>query len=252
MQKACRGGSAERAAPQRQGITGNAAVVEGERRRDNVQKACIEGVRQKGRHRNGRESREMLPLWKGNGGGIPCRRPVEGVRQKGRHHNGRESRKMLPLWKGTEEECHPEGLYRGCGRRGGTTTAGNCGKCCRCGMGTEEECRAEGLQQNDCDVAGSVGADDKGLLDVGGLGGAGDEAAEVVGVEVLSGVGLSMALCRNARGIQTAPFSTTPKAPRTMATSVPASSRGSSSSSGLNVAQDAASGRLEAMRLASG
>ena len=44
MQKACRGGSAERAAPQRQGITGNAAVVEGERRRDNVQKACIEGV----------------------------------------------------------------------------------------------------------------------------------------------------------------------------------------------------------------
>ena len=57
---------------------------------------------------------------------------------------------------------------------------------------------------------------------------------------------------RRARGIQTAPFSTTPKAPRTMATSVPARSRGSSSSSGLNVAQDAASGRLEAMRLALG
>ena len=38
VQKACRGGSAERAAPQWQGITGNAAVVEGERRRDTVQK----------------------------------------------------------------------------------------------------------------------------------------------------------------------------------------------------------------------
>ena len=43
VQKACRGGSAERAAPQRQGITGNAAVVEGERRRDTVQKACRGG-----------------------------------------------------------------------------------------------------------------------------------------------------------------------------------------------------------------
>ena len=50
--------------------------------------------------RNGRELREMLPLWKGNGGGMPCRRLVEGVRQKGRHRNGRESREMLPLWKG--------------------------------------------------------------------------------------------------------------------------------------------------------
>ena len=54
---------------------------------------------------------------------------------------------------------------------------------------TEEECRAEGLHQDDRDVPGSVGADDKGLFDVGGLGGAGDEAAEVVGVEVLPGVG---------------------------------------------------------------
>ena len=49
----------------------------------------VEGVRQKGRYRNGMELREMLPLWKGNGGGMPCRRPVEGVRQKGRYRNGR-------------------------------------------------------------------------------------------------------------------------------------------------------------------
>ena len=77
----------------------------------------------------------------------------------------------------------------GGGRKGGAATAGNRGRCCRCGRGTEEECRAEGLQQDDRDVPGSVGADDKGLLDVGGLGGAGDEAAEVVGVEVLPGVG---------------------------------------------------------------
>ena len=47
---------------------------------------------------------------------------------------------------------------------------------------TEEECRAEGLHQDDRDVPSSVGADDKGRFDVGGLGGAGDEAAEVVGV----------------------------------------------------------------------
>ena len=39
--------------------------------------------------RNGRESWEMLPLWKGNGVGMLCRRPVEGVRQKGRYRNGR-------------------------------------------------------------------------------------------------------------------------------------------------------------------
>ena len=39
--------------------------------------------------RNGMELREMLPLWKGNGVGMPCRRPVEGVRRKGRHRNGR-------------------------------------------------------------------------------------------------------------------------------------------------------------------
>ena len=50
--------------------------------------------------RNGRELREMLPLWKGNGVGMPCRRPVERVRRKGRRRNGRESREMLPLWKG--------------------------------------------------------------------------------------------------------------------------------------------------------
>ena len=31
---------------------------------------------------------------------MPPRRPVEGVRQKMRHHNGRESREMLLLWKG--------------------------------------------------------------------------------------------------------------------------------------------------------
>ena len=77
MQKACREGAAERAAPQRQVIAGNAAVVERERRRDAVQKAC-RGGRQKGRRRNGRESREMLPLWKGNGRGMPCRRPTAG------------------------------------------------------------------------------------------------------------------------------------------------------------------------------
>ena len=49
----------------------------------------VAGVARKMPFRNGRESREMLPLWKGNGGGMPCRRPVEGVRQKGRYRNGR-------------------------------------------------------------------------------------------------------------------------------------------------------------------
>ena len=44
VQKACRGGAAEKAAPQRQVIAGNAAVVERERRRDAVQKACREGA----------------------------------------------------------------------------------------------------------------------------------------------------------------------------------------------------------------
>ena len=44
VQKACRGGTAEGAVPQRHGIAGNAAVVERERRRDAVQKACREGA----------------------------------------------------------------------------------------------------------------------------------------------------------------------------------------------------------------
>ena len=44
VQKACRGGAAERAAPQRQVIAGNAAVVERERSRDAVQKACRGGA----------------------------------------------------------------------------------------------------------------------------------------------------------------------------------------------------------------
>ena len=66
-QKACREGAAENAVPQRQRIAGNAAVVEEERKDNAAQKACREG-RPKMRCRNGRESREMLPLWKRDGG----------------------------------------------------------------------------------------------------------------------------------------------------------------------------------------
>ena len=52
---------------------------------------------QKKRYRNGRESQEMLPLWKRDGGTMPRREPVERVWQKKPCHNGRESQEMLPL-----------------------------------------------------------------------------------------------------------------------------------------------------------
>ena len=137
-------------------------------------------------------------------------------------------------------------------------------------MGAEEGYRAEGLQQDDRDVAGSVGADDKGLLDVGGLGGAGDEAAEVVGVEVLPGVGFVhvahylLSVQQDDEGFGDEQHGLVPECAGYPDGAVLDYSEGSadygdigagersSSSSGLNVAQDAASGRLEAMRLASG
>ena len=54
-------------------------------------------------YRNGRESREMLPLWKEAREAMPSRRSVERVRRKMMYRNGRESRKTLPLWKGAGE-----------------------------------------------------------------------------------------------------------------------------------------------------
>ena len=51
------------------------------------------------RCRNGRESREILPLWKRSGGTMPRREPVARGQQKMRCRNGRELREMLPLWK---------------------------------------------------------------------------------------------------------------------------------------------------------
>ena len=49
--------------------------------------------------RNGREMREMLPLWKRGKRAMPSGRPVEGVLRKKPCRNGRESWEMLPLRK---------------------------------------------------------------------------------------------------------------------------------------------------------
>ena len=50
-------------------------------------------------YRNGRELRDLLPLWKGNGRWKLLRRPVSGVREEMPYRNGRELRDLLPLWK---------------------------------------------------------------------------------------------------------------------------------------------------------
>ena len=60
--------------------------------------------------RNGRESREILPLWKEAREAMPSRRSVERVRRKMMYRNGRESRKMLPLWKGPVRQYCLENL----------------------------------------------------------------------------------------------------------------------------------------------
>ena len=51
------------------------------------------------RHRNGSELRNLLPLWKEDGGTMPSGEPVAVVLRKRRYRNGTESREMLPLWK---------------------------------------------------------------------------------------------------------------------------------------------------------
>ena len=49
-------------------------------------------------HRNGTESRKMLPLWTQSRWKIPPRGYAAGVTAKRGHRNGTKSRKMLPLW----------------------------------------------------------------------------------------------------------------------------------------------------------
>ena len=132
--------------PQRQGIAGNAAVVEGERSRDAVQKACRGGAAE---------------------GAEPQRQGIAG---------------FAAVVVGTAS-AHLRKVRR---KRGNSVHLWKVGEnvwCAEYGEG------GAGLHEDDGDIAGTVGADDKGLLDVGGLGGAGDEAAEVVGVEVFPGVG---------------------------------------------------------------
>lgn len=90
--------------------------------------------------RNGRESREMVPLRKGNGWRMPFREPVEQVWRGGPYRNGSKLRKTVPLW------CVSEGtmLFRE-SETGGrhervTATAVNRVKSCRCGkMGRSGE-----------------------------------------------------------------------------------------------------------------
>ena len=49
--------------------------------------------------RNGRELRDLLPLWNEGGLTMPRRRPVSGVREEMPYRNGRELRDLVPLWK---------------------------------------------------------------------------------------------------------------------------------------------------------
>ena len=57
------------------------------------------------RYRNGSESRNLLPLWKEDGGTVPSGEPVAVALQERRHHNGTEKRVLLPLWKENEWVC---------------------------------------------------------------------------------------------------------------------------------------------------
>ena len=49
-------------------------------------------------YHNGRELRDLLPLWKGNGRGMLLRRAVAGMLREMQFCNGRELRDLLPLW----------------------------------------------------------------------------------------------------------------------------------------------------------
>ena len=49
-------------------------------------------------HRNGTESRNLLPLWKEDGEAIPFRELLAMVLQERRNRNGTESQNLLPLW----------------------------------------------------------------------------------------------------------------------------------------------------------
>lgn len=57
----------------------------------------VAGVRGKMSYRNGRELRDLLPLWKGNGRGKLLRMPVSWVMWRRLCRNGRELRDLLPL-----------------------------------------------------------------------------------------------------------------------------------------------------------
>ena len=97
------------------------------------------GIRRKKLFRNGRESREMLPLWKVAGEAIPSRGPAAGIRRKKLFRNGRESREMLPLWKGAGETIASRRPVARIRRKSYSATAENRGKCCRCGKGPERQ-----------------------------------------------------------------------------------------------------------------
>ena len=110
------------------------------------------GVRAGMWHRNGTESRDLLPLWKEDGVAIPFRKLLEMALQERRHRNGTESRDLLPLWKQDgvaipfrklmEWQSRSESSWRWLCRKGGTATAPNRGICCRCGKMTPgKECR---------------------------------------------------------------------------------------------------------------
>ena len=64
--------------------------------------------------------------------GSPCKDAAEK-----KFHNGRESREMLPLWKGTGEAMPSRKPIARMRRKSHSATAENRGKCCRCGRRTE-------------------------------------------------------------------------------------------------------------------
>ena len=68
---------------------------------------------QERQHRNGTESRNLLPLWKEDGEAIPFRESPEMVLQERRNRNGTESRDLLPLW----EDDTGKGMPQITGRR---------------------------------------------------------------------------------------------------------------------------------------
>ena len=137
-------GVARKVMPQRQRNAENGAVVERWRKENVAQGVCSRGTVGKA-CRNGRESREVLPLWKRNRMAMRSRRPAAGVPRERLCRNGSEMRKLLPLWKRAKVECGPWSLYQRCREKGNAATAAKCGKCCRCGSVTGWQCRPEGL-----------------------------------------------------------------------------------------------------------